>query len=95
MHMPRRPQQEIIDDEFSEDVSLEDDELDGEVDDESLNDEEISEENVDGSAENIDDQVRLYLSQMGEIPLLTRAEELNAAERIEAARAAYELHIFS
>ncbi len=39
------------------------------------------EEFSSGSAECIDDPVRMYLMQMGEIPLLTRAEELAAPER--------------
>ncbi len=34
-----------------------------------------------------DDPVRMYLTQMGEIPLLTRAEEITLARRIEATRA--------
>ncbi len=34
----------------------------------------------------IDDPVRMYLMQMGRIPLLTREEEVNAAMRIEDAR---------
>src|SRR6185503_5176688 len=38
-----------------------------------------------GSA-NIDDPVRLYLTQMGEIPLLTREDELRLASRIEITR---------
>jgi len=36
-----------------------------------------------------DDPVRMYLTQMGEIPLLTRAEEITLARRIEATRAAF------
>ena len=31
----------------------------------------------------IDDPVRMYLTQMGEIPLLTRAEEIALAKTIE------------
>ncbi len=34
----------------------------------------------------IDDPVRMYLMQMGEIPLLTRVEEVQAAKRIERSR---------
>ena len=44
------------------------------------------EEIVSGSAECIDDPVRMYLMQMGEIPLLTRAEELASARKIEKTR---------
>ena len=38
------------------------------------------------SAEKIDDPVRMYLTQMGEIPLLSRTEELDLAKRIEITR---------
>ena len=33
-----------------------------------------------------DDPVRMYLTQMGEIPLLTRQEEIRLAKRIEDTR---------
>ncbi len=36
-----------------------------------------------------DDPVRMYLTQMGEIPLLTRQEEISLAKRIEVARARF------
>lgn len=36
--------------------------------------------------EKIDDPVRMYLTQMGEIPLLSRAEEIMLAKRIEVTR---------
>lgn len=36
--------------------------------------------------EKIDDPVRMYLTQMGEIPLLTRDEEISLAKRIEVTR---------
>jgi RNA polymerase primary sigma factor len=36
-----------------------------------------------------DDPVRMYLTQMGEIPLLTRKEEIRLARRIEITRAAF------
>jgi RNA polymerase primary sigma factor len=39
-----------------------------------------------GSAVAIDDPVRMYLMQMGEIPLLDRAQEISAAKKIESAR---------
>jgi RNA polymerase primary sigma factor len=39
-----------------------------------------------GEAPRIDDPIRLYLTQMGEIPLLSREDELRLASRIEIAR---------
>jgi RNA polymerase primary sigma factor len=36
-----------------------------------------------------DDPVRMYLTQMGEIPLLTRQEEISLAQRIEVTRARF------
>ena len=39
-----------------------------------------------GTDNHIDDPVRIYLMQMGEIPLLSRREEIAAAKRIERAR---------
>ena len=38
------------------------------------------------SADNTDDPIRMYLMQMGQIPLLSRSEEINSAKAIEAAR---------
>jgi RNA polymerase primary sigma factor len=43
---------------------------------------EVAESGVDA----IDDPVRMYLMQMGEIPMLSRAEEIDSAKRIEATR---------
>ena len=39
-----------------------------------------------GSSEKIDDPVRMYLTQMGEIPLLRREEEIALAKKIEITR---------
>ncbi len=39
-----------------------------------------------GGGRRIDDPVRMYLSQMGEIPLLTRSEEIDLAKKIEFSR---------
>ncbi len=39
-----------------------------------------------GSAVAIDDPVRMYLMQMGEIPLLSRAQEISSAKKIERDR---------
>ncbi len=40
-------------------------------------------------AKRIDDPVRMYLTQMGEIPLLTRPEEIRLAKKIELTRMAF------
>jgi RNA polymerase primary sigma factor len=44
--------------------------------------------------EKIDDPVRMYLTQMGEIPLLKRAEELLLAKKIEISRQRYQKYVF-
>ena len=58
-------------------------------------DEEISEEEIkadlalalqEAASRRIDDPVRMYLTQMGEISLLTRAEEIRLAKKIETCR---------
>ena len=41
---------------------------------------------VEPGARRIDDPVRMYLSQMGSIPLLTREEEIRLAKKIETTR---------
>ena len=60
------------------------------VDDEVVEeDEELPEEaevGLTGADDHIDDPVRIYLMQMGEIPLLCRGEEIAAAQRIERTR---------
>jgi RNA polymerase primary sigma factor len=40
----------------------------------------------DGDGRHIDDPVRMYLTQMGQIDLLTRAQEVSLAKKIEATR---------
>ncbi len=60
------------------------DELVDEPDDED--DGELSPEDLDEISRRIDDPVRMYLTQMGEIPLLTRDEEKRLAKKIEITR---------
>jgi RNA polymerase primary sigma factor len=55
------------------------------IDHEAVDEEEVEVE-LTGSESHIDDPVRIYLMQMGEIPLLTRKEEIVAAKRIEKSR---------
>ncbi|HEX3598882.1 MAG TPA: sigma-70 family RNA polymerase sigma factor [Lacipirellulaceae bacterium] len=70
-----------------------------------LNDEEVPDETIgavteqddelehlpeEGSLEShIDDPIRMYLMQMGEIPMLCRADEISSARRIEHTRARF------
>src|SRR5690348_14820808 len=63
----------------AEEVVVED--VDGEEIDLNL-DEEIAE----AATKRIDDPVRMYLTQMGEIPLLTREQEIALAKKIEITR---------
>jgi RNA polymerase primary sigma factor len=65
-----------------------DDEPDDDLADDALEDEEaeITPEDLDEISRRIDDPVRMYLTQMGEIPLLTREQEINLAKRIEITR---------
>ena len=52
-------------------------------------DDEHGDSQLTGNDGRIDDPVRIYLMQMGEISLLTRAEEINAAKAIERTRTRY------
>ena len=44
-----------------------------------------------GGEPSIDDPIRIYLMQMGEIPLLSRKEEITAARQIERSRERFRL----
>ena len=57
-----------------------------EVETELESDPESAQEPVTGDDDQIDDPIRIYLMQMGEIPLLSRAEEIVAAKQIKRAR---------
>jgi len=58
---------------------------------EQLKEDELLEKQLVGAeaARRIDDPIRVYLSQMGEIPLLTREKEISLARKIELARMAF------
>jgi RNA polymerase primary sigma factor len=53
-------------------------------------DEPVEEVDLDaGTSDRIDDPVRIYLMQMGEIPLLNREQEISSAKKIESTRTRY------
>jgi len=60
-------------------------------DKEQLKEDELLEKELVGEevAPRVDDPIRMYLTQMGEIPLLTRANEISLARKIELARMAF------
>jgi RNA polymerase primary sigma factor len=47
---------------------------------------ELEKELAEATTKRIDDPVRMYLTQMGEIPLLTREQEISLAKKIEITR---------
>ncbi|MFM7073366.1 MAG: sigma-70 family RNA polymerase sigma factor [Planctomycetota bacterium] len=49
----------------------------------------LDEVELDGFVESTDDPVRMYLMQMGQIPLLNRAQEIASAKEIERTRTLY------
>jgi RNA polymerase primary sigma factor len=63
-----------------------DDEPDELVDEPEEDDSELTPEDLDEISRRIDDPVRMYLTQMGEIPLLTREQEISLAKKIEITR---------
>ncbi len=61
----------------------------GRGDDDDVDDDIALEEELEREVRKIDDPVRMYLTQMGEIPLLTREEEISLARKIELTRLAF------
>jgi RNA polymerase primary sigma factor len=60
--------------------------IDGEIVDDEEDMKAIAEALEEASTRRIDDPVRMYLTQMGEISLLTRDEEIRLAKKIETCR---------
>ena len=56
------------------------------VTEEALLVDELAYDDNDGDGKHIDDPVRMYLTQMGEIPLLDRRQEISLAQKIEVTR---------
>ena len=54
-------------------------------DDDDDKEKDDKEEKVDGRLDILDDPVRMYLKQMGQVPLLTREQEVEISKRIEEA----------
>ena len=79
------------DDEFDgTDESLDDEEGDKDRDLKDDDDELLEKQLVgEEGARRIDDPIRMYLTQMGQIPLLTRNSEISLARKIELARMAF------
>lgn len=48
---------------------------------------------VDHHARRVEDPVRMYLTQMGEIPLLSREQEISLAKKIEVTRKRFRRHL--
>jgi len=84
-----------VDDEESKDIDgRHDDDDDVDLDDEEASSKEDDSDDdtlldIDDGESWSDDPVRMYLTQMGEIPLLTRKEEIRLAKKIEVTRAAF------
>nr|MBC8378773.1 hypothetical protein [Planctomycetota bacterium] len=78
---------EIVKD--TDDDFEEEDEKVGRGDDEDVEADLALEKELEREVRKIDDPVRMYLTQMGEIPLLTREEEINLARKIELTRLAF------
>ena len=73
--------------ESDEDLDVDDSDKDGQTKEED----ELLEKQLVGEevARRIDDPIRMYLTQMGQIPLLTRSSEISLARKIEIARMAF------
>jgi RNA polymerase primary sigma factor len=78
------------DDEFEDEDESVDDEAD-DKDKELRDEDELLEKQLVGEevSRRIDDPIRMYLTQMGQIPLLTRNSEIALARKIELARMAF------
>jgi RNA polymerase primary sigma factor len=63
-------------------------------DDDDKEDKDDKEEKIDGRLDILDDPVRMYLKQMGQVPLLTREQEVEISKRIEEAESAMQTVLY-
>jgi len=73
-----------VDDDLEDEDSIADEDEDAEPDTDS--EDSLTAEDIESWS---DDPVRMYLTQMGEIPLLTREQEISLAKQIEITRAKF------
>ncbi len=72
------------------DEDFEDTDKVGRGEDEDIEEDlQLEEELAESEGRKIDDPIRMYLTQMGEIPLLAREEEISLARKIELTRIAF------
>lgn len=76
-------------DDLDDDVPCEDEAETETVAPENIDGEDDLDFEITGLGDRIDDPVRIYLMQMGEIPLLTREQEIASAKQIEWTRTRY------
>jgi len=62
---------------------------------ELLREEELLDTAATGGDDQIDDPIRMYLMQMGEIPMLNRAQEISAAKDIERTRQKFRISMLA
>jgi len=60
-----------------------------------VDDEDVTSYDIVDAGESLDDPIRMYLMQMGRIPLLDRKEEVSAAQEIERTRTRYRNQILA
>ncbi|MEN6575039.1 MAG: RNA polymerase sigma factor RpoD [Phycisphaerales bacterium] len=76
-----------VDEDFEEDAESADEEEEADVEEEAEEEEVLEKEFAESEVSHrIDDPIRMYLTQMGQIPLLTRKDEIALARKIEIAR---------
>jgi len=76
-------------------LDIRDEEAAAQQQEEELSDEELDEELKQlQSNEHVDDPVKIYLKQMGRVPLLTRAQEVEISKRIEKAERHIQIYVF-